>query len=181
MILLALGFGSLAQAEPAALTADAAESSVTYHLTHKLHKVEAISKKVDGKAQLSEDGNARVALRVPVESFDSGNVNRDAHMKETLEAARYPMVELKAIAAGIVPPPRFPTTEKRAFKAQLVFHGETKVFELPVEMTWESPTRVRAVSTFNVSLDAYKVERPSLMFVKVDDTLEIQAKLLFHP
>ena len=34
--------------------------------------------------------------RAPLDSFDSGNSNRDEHMKEAVEAARYPLVELKA-------------------------------------------------------------------------------------
>jgi hypothetical protein len=170
---------SLAHAQAAAFTLDGGESSVVYHITHKLHKVEARSKKLDGRAMLSPEGKAQVAVRVPVESFDSGNVNRDEHMKETVDAAKYPLVELKAIGAGVVPPASFPATEKKDFKIQLGFHGETRVFDVPVELTWESPTRVRASVSFNVSLDSYKVERPSLMFVKIDDALVIDAKLLF--
>jgi polyisoprenoid-binding protein YceI len=179
LILLAvLALPSLAAAQET-LTIDPAESTLRYNLIHKMHKVEGISKKVEGKAQLLADGKAQVMVKAPVESFDSGNVNRDAHMKEAVEAARYPHVQVKALADGMKPPATFPTTEKKTFKLQLQFHGETKVFDVPVEVTWESPTRVRAKTTFNVSLDAYKVERPSLMFVKVEDALVMEAKLLF--
>jgi hypothetical protein len=38
---------------------------------------------------------------------------------------------------------------------------------------------VRANTTFSISLDGYKIERPSLMFVKVDDELKLDAKLTF--
>jgi hypothetical protein len=80
----------------------------------------------------------------------------------------------------LLPPASFPATSTQPFKIQLTFHGETKIFEVPVALIWESPTRVRASASFDVSLDAYKVERPSLMFVKVDDKLAISAKLLFR-
>ena len=43
----------------------------------------------------------------------------------------------------------------------------------------ESANRIRASASFAISLDSYKVERPSLMFVKVDDQLKIDAKTLF--
>jgi len=156
-----------------------AESSITYHLVHKLHHVEGTSHKVEGKARLLPDGKAQVMVRAPAASFDSGNVNRDAHMKEAVDAAKYPWVELKALADGLTPPSTFPTTQKKTFKAQLSFHGVQNVFDVPVEVTWDSPTKVHATTTFPISLDGYKVERPSLMFVKVDDELKLDAKIAF--
>jgi len=156
-----------------------ASSSLVFHLVHKMHKVDGSTHKLEGKARLLPDGKAQVMVRAPSESFDTGNVNRDAHMKEAIEAAKYPWVELKALGEGVKPPATFPSTEKKTFKAQLSFHGVQNVFDLPVDITWESPTKVRATTTFAISLDGYKVERPSLMFVKVDDQLKIDAKLDF--
>ena len=156
-----------------------AESSITYHLVHKMHRVDGTSHKVEGKARLMPDGKAQVMIRVPSQSFDSGNVNRDAHMKEAVEAAKYPYVELKALGDGLTPPAQFPTTQKKTFKAQLSFHGVQQVFDLPVDVTWDAANKVHANTTFAISLDAYKVERPSLMFIKVNDALGIEAHLLF--
>ena len=98
-----------------------------------MHKVDGTSHKVEGKARLLPDGKAQVMVRAPAESFDSGNVNRDAHMKEAVEAAKYPWVELKALGEGVTAPATFPTTQKKTFKAQLTFHGIQQVFDLPVE------------------------------------------------
>lgn len=168
-----------AQAPAAEYNVAPAESSITYHLVHKLHHIEGTSHKVEGKARLMPDGKAQVMVRAPSESFDSGNVNRDAHMKEAVEAAKYPWVELKALAEGVTPPATFPATQKKTFKAQLTFHGIQNVFDLPVDITWESASKVRATTTFPISLDGYKVERPSLMFVKVDDDLKLDTKIAF--
>jgi len=175
-----LACASLARAQaPADFNVVAGESSLTYHLVHKMHKVDGVSHKLEGKARITPDGKAQVMVKVPSESFDSGNVNRDAHMKEAVEAAKYPFVELKALGEGLTPPATFPATQKKTFKAQLTFHGIQNVFDVPVDVTWESPTKVKAQATFAISLDAYKVERPSLMFVKVDDELKLDAKLAF--
>jgi polyisoprenoid-binding protein YceI len=168
-----------AQAPAVELQVDRGHSSITYTLVHKLHKVDGTSHQLEGKARLLPDGKAQVMVRVPAASFDSGNVNRDEHMKETVEAARFPTVELKALGEGVTPPASFPATVTRTFKAQLAFHGQQKLFDLPVELTWEAPDRVRAHAQFPVSLDYFKVERPSLMFVKVEDELKIDAKLVF--
>ncbi|MDB4970611.1 MAG: hypothetical protein JWN44_6300 [Myxococcales bacterium] len=165
--------------QPADYAVDTKGSSLTYHLVHKMHKVDGVSHKVEGKARLLPDGKAQVVVRAPSESFDSGNVNRDSHMKEAVEAAKYPWIEVKALADGLVPPTSFPTTQKKTFKAQLTFHGIQQLFELPVDVTWQSAQRVVAKATIPISLDAYKVERPSLMFVKVDDELKVDAVLAF--
>ena len=178
-LLLVLLFAGLAHAEAPDALSIAAESKVSYILVHKMHKVEGTSTKIEGKALILPDGKAQVMVRVPVESFDSKNVNRDAHMKEAVEAARFPFVEIKALVDGIARPASFPATVKRPLKAQISFHGEKKLREFPVEVTWESPTRAVAVTSFHISLDEFKVERPSLMFVKVDDDLILDAKLVF--
>ncbi len=170
---------AVARAQAPATDFNVAGGELTYHLVHKMHKVDATSHKLEGKARITPDGKAQVMVRVPSESFDSNNVNRDEHMKETVEAAKYPWIELKALGDGLAPPATFPTTQHKTFKAQLSFHGVQQVFDLPVDVTWESATKVQAAASFAISLDTYKVERPSLMFVKVDDELKLDAKLTF--
>jgi len=180
LVLLSLSSVTVADAPaPTRLQIVTARSTATYHLIHKMHKVDAVSKKVEGKAVLT-DGKAQVMVRIPVDSFDSENVNRDAHMKETVEAATYPTIELKAAGPAVVPA-TFPSTAKSSFKVQLVFHGVKQLFDVPVELTWTSATEVSATTTFKISLDGFKIERPSLMFMKVDDELVLDAKLVFTP
>jgi polyisoprenoid-binding protein YceI len=177
-VLATLGVAPPARAQTT-FNVDTGASTLTYHVVHKLHRVSATSKKAEGKAMLGADGKAQVIVRVPIESFDSGNVNRDEHAKEVVEAARYPLVEFKAVGVSVTPPAQFPATEQKTFKVQLSFHGNSHVFEVPVSLTWESAERVRAKASFNVSLDAYKVERPSLMFVKIEDNVILDADLVF--
>ena len=170
-------FAAHAQADTSDYSVDAGQSKAEYHLVHKLHEVTGVSKKCEGKARLA-DGKAQVMVRIPVQSFDSGNVNRDEHMKETVEAAKFPNVELKALAEGVTPPATFPATTQARFKGQINFHGVQQMMELPVTLVWESPTKVRATTKFKISLDGFKVDRPSLMFVKVNDDLELTADLV---
>jgi hypothetical protein len=181
IIALALLFLGTAHAQPldGEWTVDRKASTITYHVVHKFHHVSGTSRQVEGTARLFPNDKTQVAVRAAVGSFDSGNVNRDAHMKESVEAARFPTVELKALADGVAIPKRFPTTVDKTFKAQVLFHGIQKVMDIVVKLVFESATRVRATSNFAVSLDEFKVERPSLMFVKVADALGIDADLIF--
>jgi polyisoprenoid-binding protein YceI len=155
------------------------QSSVGYHVVHPLHKVNGKSKAISGKAVITPAGRAQVAISVAADSFDSGNANRDAHVKEVIEAAKHPRVEIKAVADGITVPASFPSTVEKPFKVQVSFHGVQQVIDLPVKVTFESATRVRAQAALQLSLEGFKVERPSLMFKKVDDALKIEADVVF--
>jgi polyisoprenoid-binding protein YceI len=172
---------ALAQPAGANFTVRSDASTVTYHIVHKLHRVDGVSKKVEGRARIQAGGPTQVAIRIPVESFDSGNVNRDAHMKETVEAARFPYVELKAAAEGIAVPQTFPTQIDKTWHAQITFHGVTQTLEIPVKVRFEAADRAVATANLSLSLDAFKIERPSLMFVKVDDPMKLDVSLTFGP
>lgn len=148
-------------------------SKVTYKLVHKAHTVVGIAKKdIEGKAKVS-GGTAQLMVRIPVASFDSENSNRDAHMKESVEASKFPNVELKAVAEGVTPG----TNGKYTLKGKLTFHGVTNDIEVPVDATWSGSKSAKIAGKFSISLEAYKVERPSLLFVKVEDKLELEVDL----
>jgi polyisoprenoid-binding protein YceI len=157
----------------------ASDSKIGYLVVHPLHKVNGQSKAVSGRARLSAAGQAQVMVSAGIESFDSGNANRDAHVKEVLEAARYPKVEIKALTDGLTAPASFPASVDKTFKVQVSFHGVNQTLDVPVKVTFESAQRVRAQCSFQLSLEAFKVERPSLMFKKVDDALKIDADVVF--
>ena len=55
--------------------------------------------------------------------------------------------------------------------------GET--VDLPVKLSFSADGSVRAQATIKLSLDEMKVERPSLMFKKVNDELIVEADVLF--
>jgi polyisoprenoid-binding protein YceI len=151
-------------------------STVTYLLVHKFHAIEGSSKAVEGKARWLPDGTVQVMVRARVDSFDSGNSNRDAHMKEVTEAHRLPFVLFKAVAEGIRVE-RFPSDFEIPLRGVLEFHGVTREIAVTARVHLASPERAAVEATFPVSLTAHGVERPSLLFVKVDDRIEIGARL----
>ena len=76
-------------------------------------------------------------------------------------------------------PISFPATNQKICRAQISFHGIQKVIDVSVQAAFESATRIHATSTFALSLDEFKVARPSLMFVKIDDELKMDVDLMF--
>lgn len=176
--LLLVARAAWAQA-PVDVSVDSKSSNVRYAIKYKLHDINASSRQIEGKARLLPTGEVQAMIRIPVASFDSGNVNRDAHMKEAVEAARFPVVELKAATTGVTLPASFPATIEKVFRAKLTFHGVTRDLDLPLKIVFESAERVRVFANFNVSLESFAIERPSLFFIKVDDAMTINAELIF--
>ena len=77
-------------------------------------------------------------------------------------------------------PTTFPSTLEKTFKGELTFHGEKKTMEFPVKLVFESATRVTATAAFQISLEGFRVERPSLLLVKVDDAARSKSPGLFQ-
>ncbi|HZI08865.1 MAG TPA: YceI family protein [Myxococcus sp.] len=155
-------------------------SSLTYKLKHKLHEVVGTAKPSDGKARLLPDGTLQVAVRANVKDFDSGNGNRDAHMQEVTEAAKFPLIDFKGKAEGVQVPTSFPAKVPVKVKGKLTFHGIVQDVEIPMTVVFNNEKEAVAEGSFDISLDAYKVERPSLLMVKVDDKLVLEPKLHFQ-
>lgn len=155
-------------------------SSLTYKLKHKLHEVVGTAKPSVGVARLKADGTLQVQVRANVKDFDSGNGNRDAHMQEVTEAAKFPLVELKGEVKNFKMPDTFPAKVPVTFEGGLTFHGIKKDVQFPMTVVFNSATEAVAEGSFDISLDAYKVERPSLLMVKVDDKLVLEPKVVFQ-
>ena len=143
-------------------------SSLKYHIVHKLHGVEATSNDLDGKVLAKADGTVQVMVRTKVAGFRSGDTNRDEHMLEVMEGAKFPTVTFKGVTK-IAPPASYPARLDVPVSGQLELHGKTfpETFNVHVEMT--SPTAWHVTGTFDVSLDKYSIERPALLLVKIDD------------
>ncbi len=155
-------------------------SRFTYTLVHKMHTVKGTSASAEGKLVCLADGTGQVMIRIPVDSFDTGNSNRDAHAAEVLEPGRFPYVVFKGVVHGLQRPVGFPAPLAGTAEGVLDFHGVKVPTKVPFSIKLESGDKARGTAHFEVSLDAHQVERPSLLFVKVDDKVAIDADLSFE-
>ncbi len=150
------------------------ESTLSYRLVHRFHTVTGTSHAVEGKARLLADGTVQVMVRAPLRSFDSGNSNRDEHMLEATGAAQEPYVVFKGVGA-LPPADAYPAEQQVVLRGELAFKAVRPV-EVPVTVRFDAPDRATITAEFPVSLEEHQVERPSLMFVKVDDRIVIEAR-----
>jgi hypothetical protein len=132
---------------------------------------------VEGRALAQPDGTVKVQVRAKVATFDSGNSNRDAHMREATHEAEHPYAEVKGTLAGVTLPLAAPA--ETTLHAVVELNGEKQAQDIPIKLQ-PVGTGVRATFTFPISLDALKVERPQLLLVKVDDRATISGDLRFE-
>ncbi len=79
-----------------------------------------------------------------------------------------------AVAAGLEPPPEL------VLEGEVELHGVRRPVRVPVALARQPDGTLRARATFEVSLDAFGIERPSLLFVKIDDACRIDLDLLLR-
>ena len=149
------------------------ESSITYQLTHPLHEIESTSKEtycaidVDLKSREIK----KVSVQVDVTTFNSGNSNRDSHAMEVIDALSFP--EATFVSTSIVP-----KGNSLIVGGKLTFHGVTNDVTATAIPEWGNDKLV-VHATMPISLTAFKVERPSLLFIPVHDTLRFTLTAAF--
>lgn len=147
--------------------------SVEYRLLHKFHTVIGVSKAMVVKGTVDATG-LKLMARAPVSTFDSDNGNRDAHMMEAVEGEKFPWVNVRAVLPGF----RLPKsgTTKITVQASVELHGVAVNHPIDITLETKDGATIQASFTFSESLTAHKIERPSLMFVAVDDIITITGK-----
>ena len=161
------------KAEVKKVQAEKSGTIITYHLVHPLHKIDAVSKDVDCTAEL--DPGARsfssVTVSVDVTTFDSNNSNRDSHAMEVIDALEYP--ESTFTSKQIVQ-----RGDSLFATGALTFHGVTHDVTIAAKPEW-SASQVVVNGGFDILLSDYKVERPSLLMIPVENTLRFTLTALF--
>jgi hypothetical protein len=163
---------------PGAAGAETAQLSgtgtVEYHLVHKFHKIVGKSRAMVVRGTVDESG-LRAMARAQVSTFDSDNANRDQHMMEALEAGQHPWVSVRVALPGF----RLPTsatTTKITVQGAVELHGVTVNHPIDLRVETKDGVHFQVSFEFTESLTAHKIERPSLLFVPVDDIITIVGK-----
>ena len=166
--------GSVIYPQLKRLEADKKESSITYYLKHPLHEVESVSKDADCLADIDpvkKEING-VEVQVDVTSFDSGNSNRDSHAMEVIDALDYPYATFLSIDIT-------QNGDSLKVKGKLTFHGISKDIIISAFPEW-TQKKLTVSGKFNISLTAFKVERPFLLMIPVEDNLRFYLVEVFN-
>ncbi len=165
--------GIAQQQDVSKIFADKSVSKVKYAMKHPMHEWEGISKDVNAvmvynKANKTID---QMVVSLRVDSFDSGNSNRDSHAIEVLEGLKFPKVTFVSTKIK-------PNGNVLSVDGNLTFHGITKPITFNVNQN-TAGNKVSFDGKFEVLLSDYKVDRPSLFGVKTEDFINLSFNLSF--
>lgn len=171
-LLLAL---ALSSAQEKSVTSVKGESTAMYHLSYVLHDIDATSRDIIYTASVDTAGRTikSVSAHVDVMTFDSGNSNRDSHAMEVIDALSYPEATFVSTAVSS-------SHDTLTVDGKLTFHGVTRNISSRAVSEW-SASRLAVHATFPISLTDFHIERPSLLFVQVSDTLRFSLTAVFVP
>lgn len=158
------------------------QSTLSYHVTHPLHHVVGVSHQLSGTFQATTQGAGElvlpITLSVPVVSFTSGNANRDRNMLTILDAAAYPSVVLTIATVDWTRHGRAGDDDTATGTAHgtLTLHGLSHPITFPV-VGQIGPERMDATAHLSFLLSDYRVSRPSLLFMPIDDRVSVDAQV----
>jgi len=134
-------------------------------------------------------GPVKGSVVIDLASLKTGIDKRDADMKnDFLEVAKYPTAtfEVAEIVSSDKPKVADGETANLVVAGRLTIHGVTKEIQAPVTVAYRTsipgmekayPGEVAAVrTTFDVKLADHAVERPQILFLKLDETIHVSVQ-----
>lgn len=150
------------------------QSTLTYHVSHPLHQSEGVSHAAKGKGTCHE-GQCDFLIAVPVNSFDSGDSNRDLHMLQAVRGAQFPLVTVRT---------RLPENADSSLAIhadlEIQFAGQTAEYkDVSLEVSKQGEDfHVRG--TIPAALSDFKIDPPSLLAIPVKNEIPVRIDTTWH-
>jgi len=166
-----------------AASVTASKTDVTFHISHPAKEYDAHlltgGANIVGNFDPTDIGKTGFDVKINVDKFNSDNSRRDSHMMEVLEGLIFPRITwtVKRIegATGPIKPGQY----KGYASGPLTIHGVTRTLDAPVVLDVTESGNVTVSSSFSISLEEYEIERPTLVFVAIEDDLPIKVSVVF--
>jgi|SRR5437660_1790233 len=134
--------------------------------------------RIEGKSpQVSfEEDDAVFTFKVPIAPIETGIDLRDRHLRELLEAEKFPAAILRVSRSDLT----FPSQREPAdgvAKAELTLHGQSRPVEVHyrAEMSKGGVTKVRGTLQFDMR--DFQIKSPSYLGVGVAPEVEVKVEL----
>ena len=143
-------------------------SLITYFGVHYLHKWEGSTS--DVKGVVSYDKNIdqyECSISVPLSTFSSGNDNRDSNMLVYCRAFDFPNINFQSTSIKV-------NESTLEIEGKIEFAGEEKEIKTNAKLNSLDNNLFAIEGELDILLSEFKVERPSLLFVEIEDLVRIK-------
>ena len=149
------------------------QSTISYHVSHTLHESVGVSHAARGKAVCGE-GRCQVLVAARVDSFDSGDSNRDLHMIQITRAALFPMIAVRTRV------PEDPAATDLKADLEIQFSSRTVTYpNVGLHRSVEG-ARTRLTGTIPLKISDFGIEAPKLLTMPIKDDVPIAVDTLWR-
>ena len=145
------------------------KSEISYSVTHPLHVIHGKSLSARGKG-VCYSGHCEFLVAVLVNSFDSGDHNRDTHMWEVARAGLYPLIKVwvKIGDTG------GNTAHQVMADLEIEFNGhKAKYPKVPLDIEWKAD-EVHVTGTIPLTLKDFEIQPPSLLTMPIRNEVPVK-------
>jgi len=151
------------------------QATLTYHVSHPLHRSEGVSHAARGKG-VCHDGQCDFLIAVPVKSFESDDSNRDLHMLQVTRGAQFPFVMVRT---------RLPESASASatiyLDLEIQFAGQTALYKQVLFQRVAQGSQTRITGTIPAKLSDFKIHPPSLLTIPVKNEFPVDVDITWHP
>lgn len=151
------------------------QSTLTWHVTHPMHEVAGTSHDAKGKGTCA-NGECNFLIAVPVNTFNSGDSNRDLHTLQVVRGAEFPMVIVRT---------SLPQSEMAAptisadLEVQLA--GQTAHYSHVQLHRTQHGQDVEIKATIPATCSDFKIDRPSFLTVPIHNEIPVDVDVTWRP
>lgn len=144
------------------------QSTLSYHMSHPMHQVDGVSHGAKGKGTCYA-GQCDFLIAAPVNSFDSGDSNRDLHMVQVTRGAQFPLV----IVRTRIPEQASPLGTIYA-DLEVQFAGQTaKYSHVPFQVSTNGG-EVKITGTIPATCSDFKIDPPSFLTISIKNEIPVK-------
>ncbi|HZL49618.1 MAG TPA: hypothetical protein VFC37_01575 [Terracidiphilus sp.] len=150
-------------------------STLSYHMSHPMHQVDGVSRAAKGKGACHA-GTCDFLIAAPVNSFDSGDSNRDLHMVQVTRGAQFPMVVVRTRIAE-----QTPASGTIYADLEVQFAGQTMKYNHVAFEKTTSGNEVRITGTVPATCVDFKIDPPSFLTIPIKNEIPVRVDMTWRP
>ena len=151
------------------------QSSLTYHMSHPMHEVDATTRASLGKG-VCRAGRCDYLIAAAVKTFDSGDSNRDLHMIQVTRGAQFPIVSVRLrLAQASLDSPTLDCDLEVQFAGNTA-HYQHVLFQQKIEGAAHHITGV-----VPATLTDFKIDPPSFLTIPIKNEIPVRVDMIWKP
>jgi hypothetical protein len=150
------------------------QSTLTYHMSHPMHQVDGVSHGAKGKGSCHA-GMCDFLIAAPVNSFDSGDSNRDLHMIQATRGAQFPLVVVRTRI-----PDDASSSNTIYADLEVEFTGQKVSYShVPFQKT-ANGNDVRITGTVPATCSDFKIDPPSFLTISIKNEIPVKVDMVWR-